>query len=131
MERVEQIRAFKFNKGGDRAHWEEAHAPKRWFRGHDGRHVYHLRGALPGGGFEHVTVLELSEDFVLIRRIDARAMRPSGDAWELEDVVDRTFAADGSLHVEEAQRRSYRFDEPPDAFAVLPEARPRCAGESW
>jgi lipopolysaccharide export system permease protein len=120
VERVEEIRAFRFKKGSDRDRWEEARAPKRWFRGRDGRHVYHLRGALPGGGFEHVTVLELSAGFQLVRRIDARAMRPAGGAWELEEVVDRTFLPDGSLQVEQADRRTYRFDEPPDAFAVVP-----------
>lgn len=120
VERVEEIRAFKFKKGGDRDRWEEARAPKRWFRGRDGRHVYHLRGELPGGGFEHVTVLELSPGFELVRRIDARAMRPAGGAWELTEVVDRTFLPDGSLRAEQAERRTYRFDEPPDAFAVVP-----------
>jgi lipopolysaccharide export system permease protein len=120
VERVEEIRAFRFKKGSDRDSWEGARAPKRWFRGHDGRHVYHLRGALPGGGFEHVTVLELSPAFELVRRIDAQAMRPAGGAWELTEVVDRTFLPDGSLRVEQADRRTYRFDEPPDAFAVVP-----------
>jgi lipopolysaccharide export system permease protein len=122
VERVEEIRAFRFKKGGDRRRWEEARAPKRWFRGRDGRHVYHLRGTLPdGGGFEGVTVLELSPDFRLVRRVDAQAMRPAaGGGWRLEHVVDRTFLADGGLRVEEAADRIYRFDEPPDAFAVLP-----------
>ncbi len=120
VERVEEIRAFKFNKGGDRRSWEEAHAPKRWFRGHDGRHMYHLRGTLPGGGFEGVTVLELSPEFRLVRRIDARAMRPAGADWVLEQVVDRTFLPDGRLQVQRAAQRTVRFDEPPDAFAVVP-----------
>ncbi len=35
-------------------------------------------------------------------------------------MVDRTFLADGGLRVEQADRRTYRFDEPPDAFAVVP-----------
>ena len=120
VERVEAIRAFRFNKGGDRQAWEEARAPKRWFRGHDGHHLYHLRGILPEGGFEGVTVLELSKDFRLARRIDARAMRPFGAEWVLEDVVDRSFLPGGRLSVVEAAERLYRFDEPPDAFAVVP-----------
>ena len=122
VERVEEIRAFRFKKGGDRRRYEEARAPKRWFRGRDGRHVYHLRGALPEeGGFESVTVLELSPEFRLVRRIDARAMRPAGPGeWRLEDVVERAFEEDGSLRVTEAPARVYRFDESPDAFAVVP-----------
>jgi len=120
VERVEEIRAFRFKKGGDRQRWEEARAPKRWFRGHDGHHVYHLRGTLPGGGFQGVTVLEISDDFRLVRRIDARAMRPSGAEWQLEQVVDRAFRPDGSLEVQEVPERTYRFDEPADAFAVVP-----------
>lgn len=120
VERVEEIRAFRFKKGGDRQRWEEARAPKSWFRGHDGRHMYHLRGTLPGGGFEGVTVLELSPDFRLVRRIDAGAMRPAGEEWALERVVDRTFLPDGGLEVRRDARRTLRFDEPPDAFAVVP-----------
>jgi lipopolysaccharide export system permease protein len=120
VQRVDEIRAERFNKGDSRARLAEARAPKRWFRGKDGRHVYHLRGTTEDGGFLGVTVLELSADFRLVRRIDAGAMRPVGGAWELHDVVDRTFVADGSLHVEQAAVRVYRFDEPPDAFAVLP-----------
>jgi lipopolysaccharide export system permease protein len=119
-ERVEEIRAFRFKRGGERRAWEEARAPKRWFRGHDGRHVYHLRGALPGGGFERATVLELSPDFGLARRIDAQAMRPAGDGWLLEDVVDRRFLPGGGLAVEQARERIFHFEEPADAFAVVP-----------
>jgi lipopolysaccharide export system permease protein len=119
-ERVQELRAFTFDKGGDRRSLEAARAPKRWFRGHDGRRVYHLRGVLPEGGFQSVTVLELTPDFRLARRIDAAGMRPDGAEWILEDVVDRTFLADGSLQVEQAPSRRYRFDEPPDAFRVVP-----------
>ncbi len=120
VERVEEIRAFRFKKGGDRKSWEEARAPKRWFRGHDGRHMYHLRGVLPGGGFEGVTVLELSPGFRLTRRLDARAMRPAGADWAREEVVERTFLPDGSLRVERSAQRTVHFDEPADAFAVVP-----------
>jgi lipopolysaccharide export system permease protein len=119
-ERVQELRGFSFDKGGDRRSLQAARAPKRWFRGRDGRHVYHLRGALPGGGFESVTVLELTPDFRLARRVDAVRMRPDGAEWILDEVVDRTFLPDGSLRVAEAPSRHYRFDEPPDAFRVVP-----------
>jgi lipopolysaccharide export system permease protein len=120
VERVDEIRAERFNKSDSQRRLAEARSPKRWFRGKDGRHVYHLRGNLPGGGFQGVTVLELSPDFRLVRRIDAEAMRPADGAWVLEHVVDRTFLPDGGSQVQAAPRRVYRFDEPPDAFAVLP-----------
>jgi lipopolysaccharide export system permease protein len=119
-ERVQEIRGFDFDKGGDRRSLEAARAPKRWFRGQDGRHVYHLRGVLPGGGFQSVTVLELTPDFRLARRIDAGRMRPDGAGWILEDVVDRSFRADGGLEVVQERSRRYQFDEPPDAFKVVP-----------
>lgn len=120
VERVDEIRAFRFNKADSERRLLEARTPKRWFRGKDGRHIYHLRGNLPGGGFEGVTVLELSPDFRLVRRIDAGAMRPEGGAWALTDVLDRVFLPDGSSEVAQATQRVYRFDEPADAFAVLP-----------
>lgn len=121
VERVEEIRAFRFKKGGDRRRYEEARAPKRWFRGADGSHVYHLRGTLPDGGFEGVTVLELSPGFRLVRRIDARAMHPvRAGEWRLEQVVERVFEEDGSLRVVQAPERTYRFDEPAEAFQVVP-----------
>ncbi len=120
VERVEAIRAFRFKKGGDRRSWEEAHAPMRWFRGRDGRHMYNLRGTLPDGGFEGVTVLELSPEFRLMRRIDARAMRPAGEEWVLDQVVERAFLPDGRLEVQRSAQRKVRFDESPDAFAVVP-----------
>ncbi len=133
VERVDEIRAVRFKKGDSQQRLAEARAPKRWFRGKDGRHVYHLRGTTDDGGFEGVTVLQLSPDFRIERRIDAGAMHPApavgqapaaggptAAAWELSNVVDRTFLPDGGLKVETAARRVYRFDEPPDAFAVLP-----------
>lgn len=123
VERVEEIRALRFAKKGDRRRYEEARAPKRWFRGQDGRHVYHLRGTLPQGGFVGVTVLELSPDFRLVRRLDARAMRPMANGeWRLEEVVERAFEGDGGLRVAEYAERTYRFVESPDAFAVVPGA---------
>ena len=119
-ERAEEIGALRFGRGGDRRRYLAAREPKRWFRGQDGRRIYHLRGILPGGGFERVTVLEVDRDFGLVRRIDAGRMRPEGGAWVLEDVEDRTFLAGGEMRLERAASRAYRFDEPPDAFSVVP-----------
>jgi lipopolysaccharide export system permease protein len=119
-ERADELQSVRFGRGGDLRRYQAAHAPKRWFRGQDGRHIYFLRGALPGGGFERVTVLELSPEFTLARRIDAARMRPEGAGWVLEDVVDRTFAADGTMTLTQVPSRAYQFSEPPDAFAIVP-----------
>ncbi|WP_242394722.1 LptF/LptG family permease [Anaeromyxobacter oryzisoli] len=119
-DRAEEITAKRFGRGGDLRRYLAAREPKRWFRGQDGRHVYHLRGNLPGGGFERATILELSPEFTVARRIDAARMRPEGDAWVLEDVQDRRFELDGRMTLEQAPARRYRFDEPPESFSVVP-----------
>ena len=120
-QRAEEISATRFRRGGSYRRWMAWQEPKRWFRGADGRHVYHLRGALPGGGFEHVTVLEVTPDFKLARRIDAGRMEPApGGAWRLEDVEERVFGPDGVTGFERAAERVVRFDEPPGAFDLAP-----------
>jgi len=98
--------------------WQE---PKRWFRGRDGRRIYHLRGSGAGRVFERVTVLEVTDDFKLARRIDAARMSPgpSGE-WILEGVEERTFGAGGRMHLERDPRRAYRFEEDPEAFSIVP-----------
>jgi lipopolysaccharide export system permease protein len=118
--RAEEIQALRFGRGGDRRRYEEAHAPKRWFRGHDGRRIYHLRGEPRDGALEAVTVLEVTPDFRLARRIDAARMRPDGGRWLLEEVEDRTFLESGDVRLERAESRRYDFPEPPEAFAVVP-----------
>jgi lipopolysaccharide export system permease protein len=118
--RAEEIQALRFGRGGDRRRYDEAHAPKRWFRGRDGRRIYHLRGEPRDGALEAVTVLEVTPDFRLSRRIDAARMRPDGGGWVLEQVEDRTFLADGDVRLETWPSRRYDFPEPPQAFAVVP-----------
>jgi lipopolysaccharide export system permease protein len=119
-ERAEEIGALRFGRGGDKRRFLAAREPKRWFRGADGHRIYNLRGHLPDGGFERVTVLEVDPAFRLVRRIDALRMRPEGAAWRLEDVEDRTFTPDGEMRLERSDARVYRFDEPPEAFSVVP-----------
>ncbi len=119
--RAERIQATRFGRGGDLRRYLSWREPKRWFRGADGRRIYDLRGALPGGGFERVTVLEMTPEFRLARRIDAIRMHPdAGGAWVLEDVEERTFLEGGAMHLERAAARTYRFDEPPGTFSVAP-----------
>ncbi len=115
--RAEEIMATRFHRVGTWRHW---HEPKRWFRGRGGRRIYHLRGSGAGGAFERVTLLEVTPDFRLSRRVDAARMEPgqSGD-WVLEDVEERVFSQDG-VSLERFTRKVYRFDEDPEAFAVLP-----------
>ena len=119
-ERAEELASLRFGRGGDTRRYLAAREPKRWFRGADGRRIYNLRGHVPGGGFERVTVLEVDAAFHLVRRIDAVRMRPEGGEWILEDVADRAFLPDGNVTLERAQARRYRFDEPPEAFSVVP-----------
>jgi len=116
-ERVEEIQALRFGRGeGKYVAWRE---PKRWFRGVDGRRVYHLRGLLPTGGFERITVYELGSEFELSRRIDAVLMVPGPEGtWILQDVEIRTFLPEGRITVEREPSRQFRFPEPPEAFEV-------------
>lgn len=120
-QRAEEISANRFARGGSTRRWLAWREPKRWFRGADGRRIYHLRGSLPGGGFEKVTVLELAGDFRLSRRIDAVRMEPAeAGEWRLAEVEERTFEADGTSRLERAAERRYRFDEPPGSFDLKP-----------
>ena len=118
--RADEIVATRFQGGSG---WRRLQEPKRWFRGRGGLRLYDLRGAVEGGGFERVTILELSGDFRLERRIDAARMLPgtSGD-WLLEGGEERSFGPAGSFRMERFDRRSVRFDEDPEAFAVRPGA---------
>jgi len=118
--KADEIRQVRFGRGNDAKSYLASRQPKRWFRGRDGRRIYDLRGHLPEGGFLNVTILEVDDAFRLTRRIDASRMLPAGGEWLLSDVEDRRFGADGAMTIERAAERRYRFDEPPEAFAVVP-----------
>lgn len=116
--RADAIMLERFHRGGGLARSRE---PKRWFRGRDGRRIYHLRGA-GEGGFERVTILEVTPGFRLARRIDAARMAPGTEpgAWVLSEVSERAFAPDGASTLAAYPTRTYHFDEPPGAFDVRP-----------
>jgi lipopolysaccharide export system permease protein len=117
--RGDEILATRFGRsaGG----WKKWQERKSWFRGRDGRRIYHLRAAGEGGGYERVTVLELSPGFGLARRIDAAWMRPgaSPGEWLLGEGTERRFGPEGSL-AEPFEARTYAFGDGADAFAVRP-----------
>jgi lipopolysaccharide export system permease protein len=117
--RADLIMATRFHRTGS-FHLGFELERKRWFRGESGRRIYHLRQGVGGAAFERVTVLEVTEDFRLSRRIDAARMTPGALAgeWLLEDVAERRFRRDGGVDTSFAPRRSYRFEEDPSAFAV-------------
>jgi lipopolysaccharide export system permease protein len=120
-ERAEEISATKFVRGGAGRRYQAWREPKRWFRGANSRRIYNLRGLAEGGGFASVTVLELSKEFRVARRIDARGMRPApGGAWTLVDVEDRSFDGDGAATLIRYPSHDYRFDEPPGSFDLAP-----------
>ncbi len=113
--------AIKAARGKAVATWSRSQERKTWFRGRDGRRIYELRAAGPDGSFERVTILEMSPDFRLERRIDAARMLPGPQGeWILEGVEERRFLPDGAMVLDRADRRAYRFEEDPLAFSVRP-----------
>lgn len=115
--RADELLAARSGSDGPRRFRER----KSWFRGHGGRRIYHLRAAAEGGAFERVTVLELSPDFHLSRRIDAERMEPgtATGVWLLHAGTERRFEG-AALRTESFGERSYAFGDGPDAFSVLP-----------
>ena len=121
-QRAEEISATRFRRGGSYRRWLAWQEPKRWFRGADGRHVYHLRGALPGGGFEHVTVLRGH------RRTSASSGASTPAGWSRRRAApggwprwrSGSSAPDGLAGYDRAGERVVRFDEPPGAFDLQP-----------
>ncbi|BDG07156.1 LptF/LptG family permease [Anaeromyxobacter paludicola] len=116
-QRADAIMAERFHRGG----FGRSQEPRRWFRGKGGRRIYHLRAGA-GTAFERVTILEVTPDFRLSRRIDAGRMEPGAaeGEWLLSDVAERTFTKPGAMLLTTFPSRTYRFDEEPGAFAVRP-----------
>lgn len=113
--RSEEIAAQRFNKWGEFGLFS---APRQWFRAGDS--VFHLRGGDPVAGFDDATVLTLSADFTLTRRLDATRMEPlGGTRWRLVDVTDRRFSPAGASAVTQAAEGVYDLGVEPTAFRIL------------
>jgi len=115
--RADELLAERAGSAGPRRYRER----KSWFRGRGERRIYHLREAAEGGSYERVTVLELTPDFRLARRIDAERMAPGAapGEWVLTEGAERRFEGE-ALRSEPFAERRYAFGDGPDAFAVLP-----------
>ena len=114
--RVDEINTQRFNRWGD---WRFYYTPKQWFR--RGDRVFYLRGGDAEGGFEDATVLTLTEDFRLRRRLDAERMRPlDGTRWELTGVVERTFTAEGATQLRAAPNEVVDLGVAGKAFRIRP-----------
>ena len=85
--KAERITAEHFHLWGTYAAYFE---PKRWV--HAGSSIVHFGKSLPGGGSEEVSIFDLTPDFALRRRIDAREALPRGNGmFELRQARVRTF----------------------------------------
>lgn len=119
-ERADRILAEKFGQKNVLA--SLAGERKQWFRGKDGRRIFDLRSGGEGNAYERVTILELTDEFRLDRRIDAARMSPGTESgtWRLEDVEERAFDAAGGMTLARHASRVYSFDEDPASFQVRP-----------
>ncbi|MBF5041295.1 YjgP/YjgQ family permease [Aggregicoccus sp. 17bor-14] len=114
--RIDEINTQRFNRWGD---WRFYYTPKQWFR--RGDRVFYLRGGDAQAGFEDATVLTLTSDFRLARRLDAQRMRPlAGTQWELTGVVERTFTPEGATHLRSAAHEVVDLGVAGGAFRIRP-----------
>jgi lipopolysaccharide export system permease protein len=114
--RVDEINTQRFNRWGD---WRIYYTPKQWFR--RGDRVFYLRGGDAEGGFTNATVLTLTDDFRLSRRLDAERMRPvEGTRWELAGVVERTFTPEGATQLRFAASEVVDLGTEGRAFRIRP-----------
>lgn len=112
--RVEDITVHRFNRWGD---YRFYFAPKQWYR--RGNELFYLRGGDADLGFDDVTILTVTEDFTLRRRVDAQRMEfSSGTTWRLAGVVDRTFAPEGSTTLSNRDEELVDFGVGPEGFRV-------------
>ncbi len=112
--RVDEITTQRFNRWGD---WRFFFKPKQWFR--KGDRIFHLRGGSLDDGYADVTVLQLTEDFTLRERLDARRFTPiEGTRWRLEGVARRTFLPNGGTSLEDAGVLELDLGIAPSTFRI-------------
>ncbi len=84
---VDEIQVQRFQSWGD---YRLFYSPKRWYRAGDS--FLFLKGEAEGEVQHDVSLLRLSKEFALERRVDAKAMRPLGPGrWQLEQVSQWDF----------------------------------------
>jgi lipopolysaccharide export system permease protein len=112
--RVDEIHVNQFNRWGD---WRFYFTPQKWFR--RGDRIFYLRSGDGEVGFEDVTLFQLTPEFRLADRIDAQKLRYlGGTRWALENVVDRTFSADGATQVTTDSHREYDLETTDRPFRI-------------
>ena len=121
--RAEEIDIQRFGRWGE---FSRYHAGSSWVRGAQGR-IFHL-GSPREGGFEPVTVLELSPRFHLARRIDARRIEPAGPGrWRLLEAVELRFGAGLEVAERRLPEMVEAFPDKPSDLA-LRSGRPQTLG---
>ncbi len=114
--RVEEITTQRFNRWGD---WGLYHSPKQWFR--RGENIFYLRGGSAQDGFDNVSVITVTPDFRLARRLDADKMQAvEGTRWMLSGVVERSFTKDGQSSVRELEEAEYDLGVTAETFRIRP-----------
>lgn len=112
---VEEITVHRFNRWGD---WRFYFLPKQWYR--RGDQLFYLRHGDADKGFGDVTILTVSPDFTLRRRVDAKEMvHLDGTRWRLTELVDRTFTPDGATHVDTQPSEELDLGVGKEGFRVL------------
>lgn len=111
---VDEITVKRFNRWGD---WRFYFTPKQWFRRGDS--IFYLRGGDVETGFADATVLKLTPEFELERRIDAGGMHfLEGTRWRLTGVQERTFLPSGELKLRTLEEAIYDFGVEGRAFRI-------------
>ena len=112
--RVDEITTSRFNRWGD---WRFYFQPKQWFR--LGDRIFYLRSGDAEQGFRDVTVLRLTPEFELVRRIDAQQMHHvEGTRWRLVQMTDRSFGPGNESEVQTQSEAVYDLGAPGNAFRI-------------
>jgi len=114
--RVDEITTQRFNRWGD---WRMHYSPKQWFR--RGDRIFFLRGGSAQEGFRDVSIFTVSQDFQLLKRLDAAEMHSvEGTRWRLSNVVERGFAGEGKTSVKQLETAEYDLGVAATSFRIRP-----------